>query len=180
MAFQPHSDQFFGRGFDHARADLPVVLSIDVIVRYMRHTAFDIAAKFLVHNAIPFTAWGKEGSRCGGLEVKQGGVSFNIGFEAGELPVLGIHYVGSEGQFITEKFTDKSFPEVSGAFQAALSGMKQLKTTKERALCLDSLIDEYSILLTERYCGVLKRKWEAYGSFQIVGNQRMKSQSFSH
>lgn len=127
----------------------------------MRDTAFDVAAKFLVDNAIPFAAWGKEGSRCRGLEVKQGGVSFNIGFEAGELPVLGIHYVGGEGQFITEKFTDKSFPGVSEAFQVALSGMKQTKTTRESALRLDSLIDEYSILLTQHYCGVLKRKWEA-------------------
>ena len=31
-AFQPDADQLFGSGFNHSGTDLPVVVSIDVIV----------------------------------------------------------------------------------------------------------------------------------------------------
>jgi hypothetical protein len=128
----------------------------------MHDTSIENATAFFLTHSIPIkTILGKKGARCRGLESKYGMTSINIVFEEGELPVLGIHYEGNEGQFITERFTDKSFPEVSGAFQEALSGIKRLRTRSEKTSYLDSLIDEYSIRLTELYCGVLKRRWMA-------------------
>lgn len=128
----------------------------------MHDKSIENATAFFLTHSIPIKALlGKKGARCRGLEAKYGMTKFNIVFEEGELPVLGIHYEGNEGQFITERFTDKSFPEVSEAFQEALSGVKRLRTQNERTDYLDSLIDEYSIRLTERYCGVLKQRWKA-------------------
>jgi hypothetical protein len=129
---------------------------------YLMHdAAIEFAESFCKIHSIPVVAWGKKGHRCRGLKMKRGMYEFNLGYEERELPDLGIHYRGDEGQFITEAFTLRSFPDLSKSCHEALSDSQLPKSSKKKADAVEAIYEEYSLQLTKRYCRILERRWSS-------------------
>ena len=90
------------------------------------------------------------------------GVEYIVVFEQAELPDLNVNYVGSEGQFINERFTLKSFPDLQVRLADATTAVSGGNLGNKNRLNLpsDDVIEQFSVELIGKYCDILSRRLE--------------------
>lgn len=124
----------------------------------MHDAAIETVVAFLRTYGLSCSSWGEKDHRTRGITCKVESVEYLLVFEQGELPELNVHYVGNERQFINEKFTSVSFPDVHSLLQEAMRRLGSTKSRRRHDQLANGVIEEFSLPLAKRYCEVLLRR----------------------
>lgn len=125
----------------------------------MHDTALSLMTDFLKKHNISCALNGEKQHRTRMLVFNIRGIEYIVVFEQAELPDLNVNYVGSEGQFINERFTLKSFPDLQARLAEAMASLSDGNSPRKRLEPLrDEFMQRFSVELIETYCRILANR----------------------